>query len=73
MIELIRTDDSVLLSWLEARLAEIGIEVVVFDGHTSSAYAGALDGVCRRMMVAEDDLSRALRVVAEGRDLADSK
>jgi hypothetical protein len=70
MIELIRTDDPVLLSWLEIRLAEIGIEVVVFDAHTSNAYAGALDSVSRRMMVAEDDLSRAMRVVAEGRGLA---
>ena len=71
MIELIRTDDPVLLSWLQARLAEIGIEAVVFDGHTSSAYGGALDTVCSRLMVAEDDHSRALRVVAEGRELAD--
>ena len=70
MIELIRTDDPVLLSWLETRLAEVGIEAVVFDGHTSSAYAGALDSVCSRMMVAEDDLSRAMMIVAEGRGLA---
>ena len=70
MIELIRTDDPVLLSWLETRLTEVGIDVIVFDSHTSSAYAGALDSVCRRMMVAEDDLSRAMRVVAEGRGLA---
>ena len=67
---MIRTDDPVLLSWLQARLAEIGIEALVFDGHTSSAYGGALDGVWRRLMVAEDDLFRALRVVAEGRELA---
>jgi hypothetical protein len=73
MIELIRTDDPVLLSWLETRLAEIGIEVFVFDGHTSSAYAGALDGVSRRLMVAEEDISRAKRVVAEGRGLAGQK
>jgi cytochrome c biogenesis protein ResB len=70
MIELIRTDDPVLLSWLETRLAEVGIETVVFDGHTSSAYAGALDSVSSRMMVAEEDLSRAMRIVAEGRGLA---
>jgi hypothetical protein len=70
MIELIRTDDPVLLSWLETRLAEIGIEAFVFDGHTSNAYAGALGSVSCRIMVAEDDLSRAMRVVAEGRGLA---
>ncbi|MGF1641428.1 MAG: DUF2007 domain-containing protein [Rhodospirillales bacterium] len=70
MIELVRTDDPVLLSWLEARLAEAGVAVAVFDDHTCGAYAGALDGVRRRLMVAEGDLARATPIVAEGRALA---
>jgi len=55
MIELLRTDDPVFISWLTARLAEEGIEVVVFDSHTSNIYGGALDTLTRRVMVAEEN------------------
>lgn len=70
MIELIRTDDPVLLSWLRARLDEEGIEALVFDGHTSSVYPGLMDAVAKRVMVGEDDETRARAIVAEGRQLA---
>lgn len=70
MVELLRTDDVVLVTWLQARLAEAGIECVVFDAFTSAVYGGALDAVVRRMMVAEEDLSAARRILAEGRALA---
>ena len=65
MIELTRTDDAVLVSWLEIRLAEAGIKAHVLDGYTSSAYGGALSGVQRRVMVEEADLERSRRVLAE--------
>lgn len=64
MIELIRTADAVLVSWLETRLAECGIRAVVLDAFTSSAYGGALDAVQRRVMVADADLPRAREVLA---------
>jgi hypothetical protein len=65
MIELVRTHDPVFLSWLEHQLASAGIDACVLDDHTSSAYAGALDAVARRVMVAETDLGRARLVLAE--------
>jgi hypothetical protein len=65
MIELVRTHDPVFLSWLECRLADAGVDACVLDDHTSGAYAGALDAVARRVMVAEADLERARRVLAE--------
>jgi hypothetical protein len=70
MIELIRTADPILLSWLETRLAEAGIESFVFDGHTSTVFGGTLDCVVRRMMVAEEDRGRASAILAEGQKLA---
>ncbi len=70
MIELIRTADPVFLSWLETRLAEAGIELFIFDGHTSTVFGGTLDSVVRRLMVAENDRSRASDILAEGRKLA---
>ena len=70
MIELTRTDDPVLLAWLQSRFEEEGIAAMVFDAHTSSLYGGALDAVNRRIMVDDDDLQRALSILAEGRRLA---
>lgn len=69
MVELIRTDDPVFLSWLTARLADLGVEALVFDGHTATAYGGALPGVLFRVMVDECDVIQASRVVAEAEDL----
>jgi hypothetical protein len=68
MVELIRTDNPVFLSWLRLVLAEAGIIAAVFDDHTSAAYGGALAAVPCRVMVAEDDLARARRVLAEAPD-----
>lgn len=65
MIELIRSEDPVLISWLEMRLRELGITIHVLDAYTASAYAGALGAVQRRVMVDEADLIRAKRLLAE--------
>ncbi len=64
MVELIRTNDPVLLSWLCAALSEERIEAIVLDTHTSSIFVGGLDGIARRVMVDEADLGRAQRVLA---------
>lgn len=68
MIQLLRTSDPVLLSWLTLRLKERGIEAVIFDDHTSAAYAGALAGVQARVMVAAADLPASLAVLNERPD-----
>ena len=58
MIELLRPNDPVLISWLRALLAGEGIDVHVFDGHTS-VLEGSAGAIPRRLMVAEDDYPSA--------------
>ena len=70
MIELLRTQDPVLIGWLQTRFAEADIPVVIFDAHTSSLYGGALDAVTRRVMVGESDIARARLILAEAERLA---
>ncbi len=62
MKELIRSNDPVLLSWLSAALAEAGIDSVVLDAHTS-VLEGSAGAIPRRLMVIDDDLSRAQRIL----------
>jgi hypothetical protein len=64
MIELLRSNDVVRLSWLIALLADAGIEAVVFDRHTSIA-EGSIGALPCRLMVDEDDAPRARRILAE--------
>jgi hypothetical protein len=61
MIELLRTDNPVLISALMAALAEAGIDAVEFDG-IADIYGAAFP---RRLMVLEDDLIRARRIASD--------
>ncbi|MDH5749554.1 MAG: DUF2007 domain-containing protein [Rhodospirillales bacterium] len=72
MVELIRTNDPVLLSWLQARLAEEGIHTIVLDAHTS-VLEGSILAIQRRVMVAEGQIIGARRVLAEAEDIAQGK
>lgn len=63
MFELLRSDDPVLLSYVEAGLEAAGIASFIFDAHTSSAYGGALAAVARRIMVADEDKAAALCIL----------
>ena len=67
MIELTRSEDPVLISWLEVRLQQLGIKVHVLDSYTASAYGGALGAVQHRLMVDEEDLPLARRLLGEVR------
>jgi hypothetical protein len=58
MKELVRTNDAVRLSWLQAVLAEVGIETLVLDSHTSIV-EGSIGAIPRRLMVADTDHARA--------------
>lgn len=58
MIELLRSNDLVYLSWASATLEAAGIPVLLLDQHTS-AIEGSIGAIPRRLMVASDDLSRA--------------
>ena len=62
MKELLRTNDVVRISWIEALLADSGIEIFVFDVHTSIV-EGSIGILPRRVMVADDDFNRACRVL----------
>ena len=68
MVELTRTNDPVLLSWLVAALAEVRIEAVVLDTHTS-VMEGSISAIPRRLMVDDTDLGRARRVLAEAEEI----
>jgi hypothetical protein len=58
MIELLRTNNQVLISWLRALMAENGIEIIVLDTHTS-VLEGSAFAIPRRIMVADEDYARA--------------
>ena len=58
MKELLRTNDIVRLSWLQALLADAGIEYLVLDQHTSLV-EGSIGAIPRRLMVDEHDHQRA--------------
>ncbi|MGB0748214.1 MAG: putative signal transducing protein [Magnetospiraceae bacterium] len=69
MRELIRSNDPVFLSWITHRLADEGIGALVLDTH-ASIMEGSLGVLPRRVMVAEDDLSRATWILDAGPDPA---
>ena len=62
MRELVRTNDVVKLSWLQALLADAGIEAIVLDMHTS-IIEGSIGAIPRRLAVGEADFARARRVL----------
>ena len=64
IVELIRTNDPVLLSWLVALLADSHIPAVVFDTHISLV-EGNISAFPRRLMVAAEDATRARLIIDE--------
>jgi hypothetical protein len=64
MIELLRTNDLVLISAVEAILAEHGIDVLVADQFTS-AVEGSLGFLPRRVLVHGDDVAEARTALTE--------
>ena len=64
MKELLRTNDLVRLSWVEALLADAGIGSLVLDEHTSLV-EGSIGAIQRRLMVDERDHARAMGLIAQ--------
>jgi len=62
MRELLRTNDLVRLSYLEALLRGEEIETLVLDAHTS-VLEGSAGAIPRRLMVASDDYDEARRAL----------
>jgi len=64
LIELLRTNDLVLISRVEAILGESGIAVFLADQHMS-ALEGSLSFLPRRLLVPADAEARARKVLTE--------
>jgi hypothetical protein len=62
MIELLRTNDLVLLTFAAHVLDEAGIDHVIFDSHMS-AIEGSIGILPRRLMVDVEDVPAARRVL----------
>ena len=63
MKELLRTNDVVRLSWLQALLRDAGIGCLVLDSHTSLV-EGSIGAIPRRLMVSKRDHGRARALIA---------
>ncbi|KUO66264.1 MAG: DUF2007 domain-containing protein [Alphaproteobacteria bacterium] len=75
MRELMRTNDPVLLNFVENLLGEAGIAAIVLDANMS-VLEGSLGMLPRRMMVADDDEASARRILRQadlGQWLIDEK
>lgn len=70
MIELLRTNDIVLISRIEALMAEHDIDVLIADQYMS-AVEGSLGFLPRRMLIDESDLHRARMALHEAGLLAE--
>lgn len=65
MRELMRTNDAVLLSFVEAILNAAGIDYAVLDQHTSLNLGGGVDLFQRRIMVSQADFPAAARALSD--------
>jgi hypothetical protein len=64
MIELIRTNDAVVLSFAQSLLRDAGIECLVAD-QNMSVLDGSIGILPRRILVAEDDVEQARRIFSD--------
>ncbi len=69
MLELLRTNDVVRLSYLRSMLAAAGIETVVLDQHMS-ILEGSAAAIPRRLMIADEDDREARALIAALEDEA---
>ncbi|HEY6632087.1 MAG TPA: DUF2007 domain-containing protein [Rhizobiaceae bacterium] len=64
MKELIRTNDAVLISFVESLLKDAGISSLVAD-QNMSVLDGSIGILPRRVMVLEEDMDAARRILAD--------
>ena len=62
MIELLRTNDPVLISFVQVILADAGIDALVLDTH-ASVLEGSASAIPRRIMVVDEDLETAKQIL----------
>lgn len=70
MVEILRTNDLVLISFIEAMLRAEGVACLVADQH-GAAVEGGVIAVQRRVLVHRDQASHARDLVAAARAAAD--
>jgi hypothetical protein len=64
MVTIVRTNDLVLISLLQAMLEDDGLSVFVADTHIS-AMEGMIGAFPRRIMVPADEVAQARRILSE--------
>ena len=64
MVEIIRTNDLVLIGFVQSLLEQAKIPVLVADGHMS-VIEGSIGAFPRRLLVPEDHGRQARRLVSE--------
>ena len=64
MIELLRSNDAVILSFAEALLRDAGTKCAVLDRHMSIT-EGSVDALNQRLMVRVEDETHARALIAE--------
>jgi hypothetical protein len=64
MKELVRTNNPVLLSWIQSLLRQEGIESFIFDSHMS-VLEGSANAIPRRLMVIDDEYNDARKTVSD--------
>ncbi len=64
MIELLRSNDPVTVSWVMALLKDQGVEAIVLDQHMS-ILEGSINALARRIMVVDEDAAEARSILAE--------
>ena len=64
MVELLRTNDAVLISFVEALLRDAGVSYFVADNNMS-VVEGSLGILPRRVMVADDQIDEARALLAD--------
>lgn len=62
MKEILRSNDLVYLSWVEAVLRDAGLTPVLMDQHASAVEGGIL-AIQRRVMISDEDESQAQHVL----------
>ena len=68
MREVLRTNDIVRISWLQALFSDRGIRSFVLDSHTS-VLEGSVGAIPRRLMVGDDDYDATQRILREANAL----
>ena len=64
MIELVRTNDPIVISFIEALMRDAGLAFFVAD-QNMSIMEGSLGVLPRRVLVAEDDVDEARRILID--------